>query len=320
MRKFAWAEGRGFAGRVCLVVLMTSAISLPGMSAAVGQVATRGAGDGITATGMGVVELDPQRLRLDMWVQAQGKDAKSAVQSLAAHKERVEKDLKEMNADLESIQFSATRLSTGDDQPDEMKAAAQMMRRQMGQPALDTDDLPTIYTAKAALQVEWPLPTKDRDALAILPQGLLDQIESRDFAGEENKPELPEEQQERLEETQAMMQESIGSYSFGSESDSGPKIVFVAAVDRQQRMKATKQAFERARESAELIAEASGIDLGQLQKAAAAPTSANTRAMQYAWNSETESNPFDEVDETHVTASSPDTLEYIVSLTVVYGM
>lgn len=292
-----------------------------GVPRAAAQVTTTSRGNGIAATGAGVVELEPQRLRLNMWVQAQGTDAKSAVKSLAAHKERVEQALAAMNADPESIRFSATRLSTGSDQPEEMQPALRMMRSQLGGPAIDLEQVPSVYTAKAALQAEWPLPTTDRDALAILPQGLLDQIKNRDLAGEENKPELSEEEQERFDEMQAMMEENFGGYPFGAETDAGPNVVFVAAVDRQQRLDATKQAFQRAEESAGLIAAAAAMKLGPLQSVMATQTNiSNMRTVQYPWSNNAEEDPFDNAQEEVVTAPSPDTLRYSVSLTAAYGL
>ncbi len=230
-----------------------------------------GGGDGVMATGVGQVSLEPSRLELTMRVQAQGIDAKSAAQSLMDHKEKVREDLVAMNADPESITFTSTKFESG--QSEQQRQAAQMMQYQMrasGVPASVPDDTPEIVTAIAGLTAQWALPDVDRDALALLPQRLKEQVVSRDLAGKKNQPDLDDEARESLEQMQEMMEESFGGFGFGDGDDSsGPRIVFTATAEPEQREEAMQQAFKKARDSAELIASAAGIGLGKLRRIAA---------------------------------------------------
>lgn len=284
---------------------------------------TSGVGvDGITATGSGQVELEPKRLRLNMWIEAKGKDAKSAAKALASHQERVREDLQAMNAKAETIRFSTTRFKSGES---EEQTAMQMMQRQMESSPIGLDEqdaLPDIITARSALQVDWELPTTDAQALAILPEGLKEQIVKRDLAGKENQPDLTEEQLEQLDEMAAMMEETVTSYGYGGSSDpSEPQIVYVAEADPEQRRAAIKEAFDQARQSAELIAAAAGIEMGDLRGIAInQQQSEMMQAIRYASYSGSDEQPFATTSPDEVTSPTLDALTLRISLVAVFKL
>lgn len=278
-------------------------------------------GEGISAAGTGQTELEPKKLRLNMWVEAKGKDAKSAAMALASHQERVRKDLVAMNAKAESVQFSAPRFTSGE--TDQGQSAMRMMRRQMGSVNLgEQDEVPEIVTARSALQVEWDLPTTDPQALAILPEGLKQQIVTRDLAGKENKPDLTEEEAEKLDEITAMMQENMGGFSYSGPSDgTEPKIVYVAEVDSEQRQAAMKQAFDQARQSAEIVSAAAGIDLGPLKSVVVNEQQiAIMRATRFTGYGGQEESPFAKTSPDEVTSATLEGLTLQLSLMAVYDL
>ncbi|PAY16771.1 hypothetical protein CKO51_24840 [Rhodopirellula sp. SM50] len=281
--------------------------------------------EGIVARGTAVVAVEPSALRLRMSIQAQGKDAKSAVRSLAAHKERVRKELGEMNADTDSIQFTSTQLSSGGSDNSEQRQymqMMQMMQRQMGQAAPDMDSVPTVYTATTSLKVDWPLPTKDADALSLLPQGLRDQISQRDFKGEKNKPEIDEESLEKMKEMQAMMDENYG-YSIDGSNSGEPNILFVGKISDEQRREAMKSAIEKAKKSAALSAEALDVKLGKLKTLWPTENGSSSGASSYSaymasemyWSDDGEDDGEAGED---VTANAIDGLRFQVSVFAVY--
>lgn len=224
-------------------------------------------GQGISATATEQMELKPQKLRLLMWVKAQGTDAKSAIQSLSKHRDRVQTDLKSMKAVESSIAFSAPRVASSEGNSRESQMMQQMRQMQMmrgGGSSPNMDAMPTIYTAMCAVKAEWELPIQEGDALAMIPSSLKAQIETRDLEGKNNKPELDAKAQEQMEEMQAMMEEQYGGFSYSSNEQSGPRILFVASVDEQQVAAATKSAFEAAAAKAKTLAAAAGLELGSL--------------------------------------------------------
>jgi uncharacterized protein YggE len=250
-------------GAVLMCLLCGRLIITPPVQA---QYLTEAAGQGIVATGSGRVSLEPRRLELIMRVQAQGTDAKSAAKALMTHKDRVRKDLVEMNADADTIHFTATRFDSG--QSDERGQMMTIMRRQMRMEGLTMETVgTTIVTASAGLRVQWVLPKIDAEALAILPHGLMEQVTSRDLAGKNIEPELDEDARESLQQFQETMEENFGGYGFSSsgEGRNQPRIVFVADITDKQRQQAMEQAFAKARGSAELIAKAVGVKLGKLK-------------------------------------------------------
>jgi uncharacterized protein YggE len=220
----------------------------------------------VHASGEHQFTLEPQKLRLTLALKAEGTDAKSAIEAFLTHKERVKTELVAMKADPESIEFGATQISSGvGGMPAEMEGyQAQIIARISGsQPNLDAASVPKVYRAAAQVRAEWALPTTDADALALLPETLKEQVTARDLAGEKNKANLDEKQQEKLEELQAAMQENMGYYS-GSDETPPFAVLFVAKVDDEARRQALKSAYDSAVARADMLASVSGHKRGEL--------------------------------------------------------
>jgi uncharacterized protein YggE len=213
----------------------------------------------IHASGQHDLKLEPQKLRLTLNIRAEGVDAKSAIEALLEHKERVKNELLAMKADEASIDFGAAQLTSGiPGMSAEMGPyAARMMARQVAG-ALK------VYIAASRVRAEWPLPTTDADALAMLPETLKEQVKERDLRGEKNKAQLDEVQQEKLEEMQAAMQENMGYYSDNSEAAT-VLVMFVAKINEDDRKKAVSAAYERATAQAKMLSSVTGKSLGSLK-------------------------------------------------------
>jgi hypothetical protein len=220
----------------------------------------------IHATGQHELTLTPQKLRLTLNIRAEGLDAKSAIEALIEHKQRVKSELLAMKAEEASIDFGAAQLTSGIQgmSAEMMRYGARVYAQVAGASNVDLKDVPKVYIATSRVRAEWPLPTTDADALAMLPETLKEQVKERDLMGEKNKAELDGPQQEKLEEMQAAMQENMGYYS--SDDESSPvTVVFVAKVDEAQRKVAVSAAYERATAQAKLLASVSGKSLGELK-------------------------------------------------------
>jgi uncharacterized protein YggE len=220
----------------------------------------------IHATGQHELPLAPQKLRLTLTIRAEGADAKSAIESLLEHKERVKNELLAMKAEEASIDFGAAQLSSGIPgmSAEMMRYGSQMISQIAGSADADPADVPKVYTAVSRVRAEWPLPTTDADALAMLPETLKEQVKERDLIGEKNKAQLEGSQQEKLEEMQAAMQENMGYYSANTEA-SPVTVMFVANIDATVRKKALRRAYDRALAQATMLASIAGKKLGNLK-------------------------------------------------------
>lgn len=280
---------------------------------------------GISTSASENISLKPQRIRLTMWVKAQGIDLKSALKSLNEHKARVQKDLVIMKADEASIVFSASRLSEGTGAQDPNAARYQQIVIRQLRASGGNVKMPPVFTATAALKAEWTLPVQEGDALAILPASLKQQIVARDIAGENNKPELDENQQEQLAELKAQMEEQYGGYSGSDDSEQGPSIVFVADATDEQIQAATKAAFEAAVRKAESLVEAIGLKLGELRSVSRTTSNSEDYRLQAAYygslygNSQIPSS-LSETTESTISGQSVDELFLPVTVAVSYAI
>ena len=251
-----------------------------------------------------------------MWVQAKGKDPKSAITALNEQKARVKKDLESMKADSESVQFSASRVAS-DETGNQQRA---LMRMQMqGRPNAKAAKPPAVFLARSAVKAEWALPVSEGDALAILPANLLDQIKSRDLEGKNVKPMLDGDAQEQLDEMESMMQEQY----YGSNPDAnGPRILFVARIPSDVREKAFQNAFKNATEDAQMLSKASSIKLGKPIGISKTPSPYDYALSSYGRGyMDPTSMPAGFIDDSEeiVTASQPDELFFRVTVTIAYA-
>jgi uncharacterized protein YggE len=220
----------------------------------------------IHASGQHELKLDPQKLRLTLTIRAEGVDAKSAIEALIEHKRRVKDELLAMKAEEASIDLGAAQLTSGiPGMPAAMSPyGPRMMLQVAGASNTDPSQVPKVYIATSRVRAEWPLPTTDADALAMLPETLKEQVKERDLMGEKNKAELDGPQQEKLEEMKAAMQENMGYYS--SDDGSSPvAVMFVAKIDEESRKNAVSAAYERALAQAKMLSTVTGKSLGNLK-------------------------------------------------------
>jgi uncharacterized protein YggE len=220
----------------------------------------------VHATGQHAIKLAPQKLRLSLAIRAEGADAKSAIEAFVKHKDRVKKELVEMKADEASIEISSPQLSGS--MAGMPQAWTSYPPRYFAEPPpvpgeARPETMPKVFVALAQVKAEWPLPTTDADALAMLPETLKEQITKRDLAGTKNKAQLDPSQQEQVEELQAKMQELM-SYATSTGEGQAFTVLFVAKLDEETRKQAIKAAYDRAVAQAQTLAAATGHKLGDV--------------------------------------------------------
>jgi uncharacterized protein YggE len=236
-----------------IAALVTLTLALPASAESTGA---------IHASGQHEIKLAPQKLRLSLHIRAEGADAKSAVEAFVKHKDRIKKDLLEMKAEEASIVIDAPTLAqTVPGIPAEYSAYAARYLPPPVPGEAARPNVPKVFVATSQVKAEWPLPTTDADALALIPETLKEQIKTRDLAGEKNKAKLDSSQQEKLEELQAAMREN---YAASTEDSHDFTVAFVAKVDEESRKAAIKAAYDRAFAQAETLAAVTSHKLGNL--------------------------------------------------------
>lgn len=232
--------------------------------------------EGIIGNGSVDVTVAPSRLRLQVLVKAEDRDAEGALKLLRKHQARVEPELKALGADPASIVFSYPSITVGIpgvDNPDAARKtikqqAAQMrnmnpqMRGQFPVQAVEDDDqeLPSVFTAACTLTAEWPLPKGLDDNAIMLPSTLKSKIDEKDFRGKKLCAELDPTELE-------LIQPLLGANVYYAAQNASPdvQLSYVAVLSEQEEQEALKSAFAKAKSQAERLAGATGRKLVRLE-------------------------------------------------------
>jgi len=224
------------------------------------------------------VVLVPEKIRLQMLVRAESREAENAIQLLKKQQERVTKELTTLGAVSSSIEFTTVTISVGTpglDDPDVARRmarqqAAQMaqmrnniplqLRGQMPTPAAEDQntELPQIFTATTALSAEWQLNSGLDEATILFPSKLKTAIDEKDFRGKKLKETLDPEEQ-------TLIQSLLGVPVYSSTTRQPELLlVYAAKLSDAQEEEALSVAFKKAQSHAAVLAKASGRKLGAL--------------------------------------------------------
>ena len=232
----------------------------------------------VSVTSAHEVALAPEKIRLQMLVRAESREAENAVQLLKKQQERVTKELTTLDAISSSIEFTAVTVSVGTPGLEDPDIAKRMVRQQAAQmaqmrnnipglrgqiPAAAAEEqnteLPQIFTATTALSAEWSL-TSGLDEKAILfPSKLKLVIDEKDFKGKKLK--------ETLDPEELNLIQSLLGVNVYTNSNRQPELqlVYTAKLSDSQEAEALGVAFKKAQAQAEMLAKASGRKLGAMQ-------------------------------------------------------
>jgi uncharacterized protein YggE len=218
-------------------------------------------GDGgvptVNTQGFASIKKQPDTLRMSMQVQVTGKDLKDALANLTARKETLRKQLAELGATKESIEF--TPPSAGGDQRQRQMEMMVRMRMQSGggkQPEESGKPVALAATVKA----DWPLKAGEPEQLLLAANDLQEKLKAA--SGSTTKPadNLTAEQREELEEMMSMNDNDEGA------APGTPIFLYVARISDEERAKALSEAFGKAKAEAGRLAVAAGGKAGGLRQ------------------------------------------------------
>ena len=173
--------------------------------------------------------------------------------------------MEQLQADTDSISFSAPSIATGNSQQRQQLEAMIVQRMQgMGRELPKGLQVPKTYTLNSNLTAEWPLVGKLPEEILLETETLKEKVEAADVAGlKEDKPESLEEA-ELMEEMEGM---DTFSGSYGSEEEvkpGTPHFSYLARITQQEKAEAMAEAFKKAKKQAQELATAAGVEMGPL--------------------------------------------------------
>ena len=272
-----------FRNIILTVCIITAGVrALFALSPVLGQELNPGKLASVSVTSAHEVVLVPEKIRLQMLVRAESREAENAIQLLKKHQERVAKELTALGAVSSAIEFTTITISVGTpglDDPDIARRMARQQAAQMAQmrnnipqlrgqiPAPATEDqnteLPQIFTATTALSAEWELNTGLDETAILLPSKLKTAIDEKDFKGKRLKETLDPEEQTLI---QSLL--GVGVYS-STMRQPELLLVYAAKLSAAQEEEAVGIAFKKAQAHAAMLAKASGRKLGMMQSISA---------------------------------------------------
>jgi hypothetical protein len=120
-------------------------------------------------------------------------------------------------------------------------------------------EIPETVVVESTMIVEWPLTGKTADEIVLESHKLERTIRDAELAGKKDQTLSPEEEEVAAELTVASPSSSDESSQPGE-----PQFVFVARITAEERQKLMADAITMARERAEELAKAAGVEAGPL--------------------------------------------------------
>lgn len=218
----------------------------------------QGAAGTISGVGVAVVERQPDVMRMDLQLSAEGKDAKEAIAKLKELETAARKKLAELGAAEASIKVNNVQI--GGAATSQQQQMAMMMRQRMGRgaaPKAATPAAPSV-TATAALEAEWGLKGSGEER-AVIAYDVAQKVKAADLSGAKSKPRTPEEE-EQMEEMMAQMEQ----YGQQQPLPGAPAFFYISRISDEEQATALADAFKKARDHATRLAKAAGAELGSI--------------------------------------------------------
>lgn len=245
--------------------LIAAAVPLPARSQYEGL-----SGAGFSGTGITQIERMPETVRLQVAVLSKAANLKEALSGLKTRVEASRKKVESLGARPDSIKIEPAKVaSEKSDRQRQMEAMVASRMRSKGKKGKQPAKAQPVIVS-ASMTAEFPLKSKEHEALLIEVQTLEEAIKAADLAGREAATKLTPEEQELQEE----MAEQMSSYGSEEESKPGdPVLIFVASISETDRDKAMAEAFKKASAEAGRTAKAAGVELGSLKYVSSAVSS-----------------------------------------------
>ena len=284
----------------------------------------------VTATGSATIELSPERLRVKFRSHGEGATIKDAFAALRKQSDKDKAFLRSLEADPESIRTGLPKLHLASE-VSQHKQMLDMLMRDGGvlgggglfqvaeaveaAPAGEAarDELRKFVTS-AEISAEWPLKTQGIEELWFLREGISEKLKLRDAGGFLRINGLTAEQ---LDSIEGQLEENMMGMGL-EQVYAGAQFRFVAAIPKQRRQLAMKQAFRNAKQNAEEIATSAGRALGPLLTVAASDQTEFVMAQySFAFGQQNDEN-VDSPDE--ISGPSPGPLKRVVTTSVAFEL
>jgi hypothetical protein len=219
----------------------------------------------ISASGVATLKKDPQLVRLQMDLVAQGKDLKEALAKLKERREAATKKLSELGAKADSIRFEDFHaVPAQTDQQQRMRMQRMVQARMRGEkPSAKEAAKKDPVKVSVTLKAEWPLKAGSPEDRLVATSELEDQVREADLAGQKEAEKLSAEEKEEAEEGELEAPTYYGGEEGPKPGD--PVFIYVATVTDEEKAKLLADAFAKAKENATRLAQAAGAQLGALQ-------------------------------------------------------
>ena len=219
----------------------------------------------ISGTGMVVISRPPTSVQVHVMLPGKGASLKAALAKLKERQERARDLLKELDAEADSIVFSAPTVSTSESQQRKQFEAMVVQRMQaMGREAPKGLSTPKMFSVSSTMTARWPLEGKSPEDVLLETEELKTKIVGADLAGSKEEEEASLEQAELMEEMEGMDEFSM-SYSGEEQVEPGtPQFSYMAEITKEERTDATAKAYQKAQQQAEQLAKAANVKMGPL--------------------------------------------------------
>ena len=237
-----------------LIAVLVSACILGAISAAEPQTAI------VSGTGTVEIKRPAEILRVQFDVMARGKNLTDAIEKLKTRREVVIAELAKMGASKDSVFFGDNDvLDEASDRQNQLGRMMASRNRALGKsPKPKTEALTILYVP---IKVDFPLPSNKPDELLVVTRTLQEKIKVAELGGLKTDGKASPEEEEQVEE-------SVGMTGRGGEEQprGTPTFLYVFKLTEADRKKALSDAFAQAKQDARRLAQAAGMDLGELYK------------------------------------------------------
>src|SRR5262245_16361997 len=215
-----------------------------------------------TVSGTGTVEIKrpAEILRVQFDVMAKGKDLTDAIEKLKARRQFVVSELAKLGANKDSVVFGDNEvLDEASNRNDQLARMMAMRNKALGKTPKGKTEAPTVLFVP--LKVDFPLPAKPDELLAMT-RNLQDKIKTAELGGMKADAKSTPEEEELIEEAVGMPGRGMGD----EQPRGTPTFLYVFKITEADRKKALADAFTQAKQDARRLAQAAGMDLGELYK------------------------------------------------------
>jgi len=245
--------GRGHALAIIIALL-------PGCLT-VGSVRAEGT---ISTYGVASVERKPERMRMQFTISVYGRGAREALVALRAKQELLRGELTKIGASADSIRFEQATFVVMDQQRRrELEQYGELRRTsRIPQPRPTTRPVAPTVVAAARVVCDWPLKGETTDDIFVEAAEYQNAATKLKLSSPSIRPGMTDEEREAAEERGSGVEEQMAGLFV-----SPPDYAYVARIPENERLKATAQACEKARQDAERLAKAMNTQIGSLQNA-----------------------------------------------------